>query len=262
MEARARDGVDMGAFLLASAGLMAYYLLALLVLPMSLRLWGDVPDECVRKAQHLGYGASIWLLLTWFDRWYLAIAASALLVAIAYPALLALERWSGYARTFPDRKPGRGELRRSLLWVQASFALNVALFWGLGGAAGRVALAAGVTAWTLGDALAALIGRALGRHAANGRFLAGDKTAEGTTAMAVVAAAAVAATVATYGGVDLGSALAAGLVAGPVAAAVELYSPHGTDTWTVPVAAASAVWLTVTVCTLLGAGAARVVVVA
>jgi dolichol kinase len=247
----------MGAFLLASAGLMGYYLLALLVVPMSLRVWRGVPDELVRKAQHLGYGASIWLLLTWFDRWYLAIAASALLVAIAYPALLALERWSGYARTFPDRKPGRGELRRSLLWVQASFALNVALFWGLGGAAGPTALAAGVMAWTLGDALAALIGRAVGRHAANGRFLAGDKTAEGTTAMAVAAGTAVTLTVGTYGGVDLGAALAAGVVAGPVAAAVELYSPHGTDTLTVPAAAASAVWLTVTIATRLGPALAR-----
>ena len=250
----------MRAFVVASASLTGYYLLALLVLPMSLRAWPAVPDELVRKTQHLGYGASIWLLLGLFDHWYLAIAASALLVLIAYPALLALERWPGYARTFPDRAPGRGELRRSLLWVQASFALNVALFWGLGGAEGRTALAAGVMAWTLGDALAALIGRTLGRHAAHGRFLDGDKTAEGTTAMAVAAGTAVALTVGTYGAADLGSALAAGLVAGPVAAAVELYSPHGTDTLTVPAAAASAVWLTVAIATRLGPALTRIVV--
>jgi len=249
----------MRAFLLASAGLTGYYLLALLVVPMSLRAWRGVPDELVRKTQHVGYGASIWLLLTLFDAWYLAIAASALLVVIAYPALLALERWPGYARAFPDRAPGRGELRRSLLWVQASFALNIVLFWGLGGPVGRIALAAGVMAWTLGDAFAALIGRAIGRHAANGRFLAGDKTAEGTTAMALAAGTAVALTVGTYGGTDLGSALAAGVVAGPVAAAVELYSPHGTDTLTVPAAAGSAVWLTVTIATRLEPVLARIV---
>lgn len=247
----------MRAFVVASLGLTAYYVLALLVVPMSLRAWKGVPDELVRKTQHVGYGASIWLMLAWFDRWYLAIAASALLVVIAYPALLALERWPGYTRTFSDRTPRRGELRRSLLWVQASFALNVAVFWGLGDGTGRVALAAGVMAWTLGDALAALVGRWLGRHAARGRFLRGDKTAEGTTAMAVAAGTAVVLTVGAYGGTDLGSALAAGLVAGPVAAAVELYSPHGTDTLTVPAAAASAVWLTVTLATRLGPALAR-----
>lgn len=250
----------MRSFLLATAGLMGYYVLALLVLPMSLRLWRAVPDEVVRKAQHLGYGGSIWLLLTWFDRWYLALAASSLLVAVAYPALLALERHPGYARTFPDRAAERGELRCSLLWVQASFALNLALFWGLAGAVGRTALASGVMAWTLGDALAALIGRAFGRHAANGRFLAGDKTAEGTTAMAVAAGTAVTVTAAAYGGVDLGSALAAGLVAGPVAAAVELYSPHGTDTLTLPAAASGVVWLTLAICIRFGAGASQLVV--
>lgn len=237
----------MTGFLVAAAGLMGYYLLALVAVPLTLRAWRGVPDELVRKLQHLGYGGSIWVLLALFGRWHDALAASALLVVVAYPALLLLERWRGYTRTFPDRAPERGELRRSLLWVQASFAANVALFWGLGGDAGRTALAAGVMAWTLGDAVAAGVGRTLGRHAARGRFLAGDKTAEGTTAMALSAGVAVSLTVGLFGDAGAWLALATGLVAGPVAAAVELYSPHGTDTLTVPAAAASAVWITTAV---------------
>lgn len=248
----------MTAFLLATGGLLAYYLLALLVLPLSLRAWRGVPGEVVRKMQHLGYGFSIWVLLELFEAWYLAIAGSALLVVIAYPALLALERRRVYGRLFLDRLPQRGELRRSLLWVQASFAVNVALFWGVGGEVGRTALAAGVMAWTLGDALAAGIGRTLGRHAARGRFLTGDKTAEGTTAMAVSAGAAVALTTGLFGDVGVWLALAAGLVAGPVASAVELYSPNGTDTLTVPAAAASAVWLTLALAGWLAPHLARV----
>jgi dolichol kinase len=234
----------MSGFLAATAILMGYYLTALLAVPMALRAWPGMPGEAVRKTQHLGYGLSIWLLLALFERWYAAIAASALLVVVAYPALLALERWRGYGRAFADRDPRGGELRRSLLWVQLSFAANVALFWGLGGTGGRTALAAGVMAWTFGDALAAAVGRSPGRHAARGRFLNGDKSAEGTLAMAAAAGLAVAATVRLYGAVGGPLALAAGLLAGPLAAAVELYSPHGSDTLTVPFAAAAAVWTT------------------
>ena len=67
-------------------------------------------------------------------------------------ALLALERWRHYRRFFPDRRADGGEVRRSMLWVQASFAVNLALFWGFLGPAGKPLLAAGVMAWTFGDA--------------------------------------------------------------------------------------------------------------
>ncbi len=190
----------MWAFVVDAGRLLGYYLAALLVLPMLLRAWRDVPDELVRKTQHLGYGLSIWLLLLTFERWTLALAASLLLVAIAYPALLALERWRHYRRFFPDRRADGGELRRSMLWVQASFAVNLALFWGLLGPAGKPVLAAGVMAWTFGDAAAALVGRWLGRHHVVGRLVDGAKTEEGAWAMSLVAAVAVALSLRLYGG--------------------------------------------------------------
>ena len=242
----------MSGFVAAVAVLMGYYLAALLIVPMALRAWPGMPDEAVRKTQHLGYGLSIWPLLTLFESWYAAIAASALLIVLAYPALWALERWPGYHRAFPDRDPRGGELRRSLLWVQVSFAASLAVYWGFAGTLGRTALAAGVMAWTFGDALAAAVGRAPGRHRARGRFLSGSKSAEGSLAMAAAAALAAAVTVRVYGGVDGPLALASGLLAGPLAAAVELYSGHGTDTLSVPFVATTAVWTVLVVAARLG----------
>lgn len=231
----------MADFLVASVLLLAYYAVACLALPMALHAWRGVPRELVRKAQHIGYGLSIWPMLTLFDRWYEAIAGSFVLVLVAFPALLALERWSRYARYFPDRSARGGELRRSMLLVQASFALLLALFWGTLGPSGKVIVAAGAMGWCFGDAAAALIGKALGRHVVRARIVDDGKTEEGAWAMAICSGAAVVATLRMYGGFDWPIALAAGVVAGTVASATELVSRNGLDTLTVPLVTSGAV---------------------
>lgn len=231
----------MTGFLVASLLLLAYYAVACLALPMALHAWRGVPRELVRKVQHVGYGLSIWPMLTLFDRWYEAIAGAFLLVVVAVPALLALERWPRYGRYFPDRSRRGGELRRSMLLVQASFALLLALFWGSLGAPGKVIVAAGAMGWCFGDAAAALIGKALGRHRVHARFVDDGKTEEGAWAMAICAGAAVLATLKLYGGLGWPTALAAAVVAGTVASATELVSRNGLDTVTVPVVTAFAV---------------------
>lgn len=228
-------------FLVASAWLLAYYAVACLALPMTLHAWRAAPRELVRKVQHVGYGMSIWPMLTLFDRWYEAIAGSFLLVIVAFPALLALERWSRYARYFPDRSKRGGELRRSMLLVQASFALLLALFWGALGPPGKVVAAAGAMGWCFGDAAAALVGKALGRRRVRARFVDDGKTEEGAWAMALCSGSAVVATLRLYGGLDWATALAAAIVAAIVASATELVSRHGLDTLTVPLATSFAV---------------------
>lgn len=231
----------MTGFLVASVLLLAYYAVACLALPMALHAWRGVPRELVRKAQHVGYGLSIWPLLALFDRWYEAIAGSFVLVIVAFPALLALERWPRYGRYFPDRSKRGGELRRSMLLVQASFALLLALFWGPLGPSGKVIVAAGAMGWCFGDAAAALIGKALGRHFVHARIVDDGKTEEGAWAMAICAGTAVLATLRLYGGLGWPTALAAAVVAGAVASLTELVSRNGLDTVTVPLVTAFAV---------------------
>jgi len=241
-------------FLVATAWLFAYYLVACLVVPVALRTWTHAPREVIRKTHHLGYGLSIWLMLTLFGAWYQAIAAAFVLVVVGYPALMALERWAGYRRVLPDRAAGGGELRRSMLWVQASFALNMALFWGAGGAEGKAVVAAGVMGWTFGDAAAALAGKRFGRRFVVARFVDDGKTEEGSLAMAAAAAAAIALTLRLYGGLPVPVAVLAAGFAAAAATVVELVSRGGTDTLTVPFAASTSVFVVLRLLAWTGAG--------
>lgn len=241
-------------FVLATVTLFAYYLIACVLVPVAVRTVTRVPGEMIRKTHHLGYGLSVWLMLTLFATWYEAIAAAFVLVIVGYPALMALERWSGYRRVLPDRLAGGGELRRSMLWVQASFALNMALFWGAGGTAGKAVVAAGIMGWTFGDAAAALAGKRFGRRFIVARFVDDGKTGEGTLAMAATAALAIALTLRLYGGLAWPVVALASSFAAAVAAVVELISRGGTDTLTVPFAASASVFAVVRLLAWTGAG--------
>lgn len=241
-------------FFLATAWLFGYYLIACLAVPVALRTWTRAPRELVRKTHHLGYGLSVWIMLTLFGAWYEAVAAAFVLVLAGYPALMALERWSGYLRVLPDRLAGGGELRRSMVWVQTSFALNMALFWGAGGPAGKAVVAAGVMGWTFGDAAAALAGKRFGRRFVVARIVDDGKTAEGSLAMAAAAAAAIALTLRLYGGLPGPVVALAASFAAATATVVELISRGGTDTLTVPFAASASVFIVVRLLAWTGAG--------
>jgi phytol kinase len=227
------------AALIGVSVLLAYYLVALLVVPLLLRAWAGLPRESMRKVQHVAYSLSIFLLLGLFDRWYLAIGAAGLLVVVAYPILALWEGRPSYRRLLADREGG-GELRRQLLWVQLSFAVLIAVFWGGLGPDWRPLIAVAVMAWGFGDAAAALVGRRLGRHAIVHRAVDAAKTLEGTLAMIVAAGLAVFLTMLLYVAQPWTVSLIVALVVAPLAAAIEVFSRRGTDTLTVPLGTAAA----------------------
>ncbi|MFW6115950.1 MAG: diacylglycerol/polyprenol kinase family protein [Chloroflexota bacterium] len=237
---------------LVGAGLLlAYYLGACFLLPTLLKLWRWIPTEVVRKLQHIAYSLSIFLLLHLFSEWYVAIAAAFLLVLLAYPALLLVERFSWYRRVFVDRTRG-GELRKQLLYVQLSFALLIFVFWGLLGMRWHYITAVAVMGWGFGDAAAALVGKAWGRRRFLLPLIEGAKTCEGSLAMTLVACLAFFLTLWLYGGRPWPVSLAVALVAAPFAAAVELFSRKGLDTLTVPLSSACLILPLVALLSLLG----------
>jgi phytol kinase len=238
----------MNASLHATAMLMGYYVVALLALPLAVRVLTPLPGEVVRKLQHLAYAFSIFLLLGLFEHWYAAVSASFLLVLVAYPVLLVWERHPSYRNLLADRSARGGELRRQLLLAQLAFALLIAVIWGGLGPSWRPLIAVAVMAWGFGDAAAALIGGRLGRRRLVHRLIEGSKTYEGTGAMALTAAAAVFATMLWYGQQTWWVSLVAAALAAPVAAWIELVSRRGFDTLTVPLATALTLlpWLVIT----------------
>jgi CDP-diglyceride synthetase len=103
----------------------------------------------------------------------------------------------------------------------------------------------GILASSVGDTTAALVGRRLGSK--RYRVLGHPRTMEGTLALFLAASAVQAVTLATMGNLDVHQAVAFALIAGTVAAVVEMASVYGSDNLTVPFASA------LTLLALLGA---------
>lgn len=223
--------------ILGAGLLLLYYVVAVFLLPTLLKLWKRVPRELVRKLQHVGYSLSIFPLLHLFSEWYVAIAAAFLLVVVAYPALLVVERFPWYRRVFVDRDRG-GELRRQLLYVQLSFAMLILVFWGLLGVRWHYITAVAVMGWGFGDAAAALVGKAWGRRHIVLPLVESAKTCEGTLAMTLAAGLAFFLTMWLYAGQPWHLSLVVALIVAPFASFVELFSRRGLDTLTVPFSSA------------------------
>ena len=225
--------------LLGAAILLAYYLVVCVLLPTLMKLRFKVPTELVRKLQHVAYSLSVFLLLELFSSWYVAVGAAFLLVLLAYPFLLLVEKSSFYQKTFVDRTAKGGELRRQLIYVQLSFAVLIFIFWGLLGTRWHYVAAVAIMAWGFGDAAAALVGKAYGRRRVISRYIERAKTYEGTGAMILAAAMALFFTLLCYAGKTWYVSLPVSLIVAPVCGIVELFSRRGTDTLTVPISAAA-----------------------
>ncbi len=238
--------------LFAAVILMLYYLIGLVAIPTMLKAWSKLPGEVIRKTQHVGYSFSVFILLKLFSNWYMAIAAAFLLVLIAYPVLLVIEKTSLYKKLFVDRAKRGGELRKQLLYVQLSFAILIFLFWGLLGAQWHYMVAVAIMAWGFGDAAAALVGKFFGKNNIIHRWVEGVKTREGTVAMIVTAFLAIFLTLLFCSGLSWLTCLLIALVVAPVCGAVELFSRRGTDTLTVPLTAAATIFPLVHLFTYLG----------
>ena len=232
--------------------LMGYYLVFLLLLPTFLKIWIGLPLEPVRKMQHVFYSLSIFLLLEMFSTWYLAIVAASLLLLLGYPALILLEKSSWYRKTFVDRTAKGGELRKQLIFVQISFALLIFIFWGLMGSNWHYIVAVAVMGWGLGDAAAALIGKAFGRRHFLHYLVDVKKTYEGTGAMIFFAGLGIFITLISYAGEPWYTSLLISFIVAPVCGIVELFSRRGTDTLTVPLSAAFSILSVVHILSFLG----------
>ena len=238
--------------LLGAGILLAYYLIFCALLPTLLRVWTGAPKESIRKLQHVAYSLSIFLLLHLFSTWYMAVAAAALLVLLAYPVLLLIEKTPRYRKLFVDRSSRGGELRKQLIYVQLSFAILIFIYWGLLGTRWHYIAAVSVMAWGFGDAAAALVGKAFGRRRVLHRLIEGSKTYEGMGAMMLAAGLAVFFTLLLYAGKPWYISLPVSFMAASVCGVIELFSRKGMDTLTVPFSAAAIIFPFMYLFSLLG----------
>jgi len=220
-------------------GLFIGYFVVLGLPAILLKVCLKTPFEMTRKMYHLVITFSIFPLVKLFSTWYAAVLAALTFLVIVYPILMLVENSASYKRVAVERECG--EFKRSFIIVQLSIATLIAIFWGLLGNDWQYVAVVAVMAWGLGDAAAALIGKAYGRRRILHPRIEGAKTYEGTLAMFFVAGLAIFLTLLVFAGQSWQTSLAIAALVAPVGAAVELFSPGGMDTLTVPLSVAFAI---------------------
>ncbi len=225
-------------------GLVASYVyaFALLGAAEAIRKWRGWPQDFTRKMVHIGAGMWVWGVVWLFDNWRWGLVPFATFIVLNY---LFYRRQTFKAMDAADSSPGT-------VYFALSITVLFALLWRKGEAGDRAPIAvAAVMAMTLGDALAAIVGKRWGRRAYRA-VACNARTLEGSAAMAIFSLAGIAITLFVLPGSALSPtsvplpwatiALQA-LVGATVAATAEAVSPAGTDNLTVPLATALALYL-------------------
>ena len=217
-------------------GLYAGYFLAGAALLFALRAVLAPPGEVFRKMLHLLCVMSVLVLVNLIDTWYIAAAVALLFAVLAYGAIWYVERRTDRIQVLMPRRSG--EIRSSLVIVFVMMAGLIAVFWGWMGEEWKYIVVVAVMTWGYGDAAAALVGKAVGRHPIRHAWVEGAKTREGSVAMWALSAGVLLVSLMRYTAWPWYLCLVCALLVAPICALVELVSHDGLDTLTVPFAAA------------------------
>ncbi len=213
--------------------LLGYYLFAG-SLAAILTKFLKIPKEPGRKMFHILSAFSIFILLYGFRTWYVSALSALMFALVIYPILSYAERYPQYRAILGERKGG--EVKTSALLTFGVMALLTATFWGWQNSKYIVIVA--VMTWGFGDAAAALVGKAFGRHFLQHKLIEGKKTVEGTLAMHLVSALVVFVALSAMTELSWYICLLVAALVAPICAITELLSRWGLDTVTVPISAA------------------------
>ncbi|HEX9726777.1 MAG TPA: hypothetical protein VGC53_21045 [Vicinamibacteria bacterium] len=210
--------------LLASFG---FLLGTLMAVEISHRLW-HTSRFFGRKLVLIGIGLWSVVTLRIFISWKLGIVPSLTMAALYYASY----RYELFQAVEDDEQVNLG-----LVFFPLSVALLLGWLWRPGSSedAGYIAVA-GLMATTWGDTAAAIVGKRFGTR--RYRFFGHPRTMEGTLTLFLAASAGMAPVLALAGGMDWHQSVAFALIAGTVAASVEIVSLYGSDNLTVPCATA------------------------
>lgn len=215
-------------------GLVVSYVYAtgIILIAEVVRRWRGYPQDFTRKFVHIGAGMWVFGVVGLFDNWYIGIIPFATFIVINFITwrLKFLE-----AIDSADSTPGT-------VYFAMSISILFIAFWRTGSPDDRGYIAlAGTMAMTWGDALAAIIGKRLGKHRYT--VIGGTRSFEGSLAMFVASCTAMLLVLLLVPGSPLApttaplgfaTSLITVLVAAVVATLAEGVSPHGMDNISVP----------------------------
>lgn len=230
----------MSEFFIGFAILCGYFLLCALI-AIICRKTLKIPDEVFRKILHFILLGSVFTFTFAFKTWWISALAAVIFMLIVYPILLVAEKFKNYSKTVTERK--KGELKSSLLIVFSTFAVVIAIAWGLFGS--EIIVLSSILSWGIGDALAALIGTKFGkRKIYEKKTLEGSLTMLCTSFLTLIIIFSIANLTTWY------FSLLTSLIVAVAVSAAELYTPNGLDTLTCPL---TSLFLTVGLLSLFGA---------
>lgn len=189
--------------------------------------------EWYRKALHFFFMGSIIFWLYVFTYWYTSVIVLITYLILALIGLTILERYSFYNDLLAERF--KGEVKRSLTIAFLVFITAISVFWGIYGEAYKYIILAGVLAWGIGDALAALVGKKENNKVIEHKLVKNKKTVEGSIAMFIGSTIVVFLVLLFVGEKQGLYSLLVALVAGVIGTFVELYTKDGWDTLTLPI---------------------------
>lgn len=198
-------------------------------------LFPAIPRHVFRKLLHIVAFSCLVEMTLAARSWQAAALTSLLFAAAVYPLLCLCERFSWYAGLFVQKKPG--EVKKSLLLLFGMYALLISVCWGMLGKA-YLAIAATLM-WGVGDAAAALFGKAFGTHPVSLPLADPHKTWEGSAAMALFAFLAGSLGMLLSHELSAAHCFLFALVTAPFSALTELISRDGNDTVSVPIVSAA-----------------------
>ena len=204
------------------------YVFAMIGIAEGLRSWRKYSVEFTRKFIHIAVGMWAYGTVLLFER-----RTFALVPPLAFVAINALSYWRG---TFKAMETGeKGKL--GTIYFPLSFAALIWLLWGH-----PYLLVASLMPMTWGDALAAIIGRAIGKRRYT--VLGTTRSLEGSGVMFLYSWVATLAPLVIMGSISSAAAMGAAIATALAATAIEAISPWGIDNLTVPaISALILVWI-------------------
>ena len=216
-------------------GLYFAYIICFALVLLFIRFVIKVPDYIFRKLLHIVAFTSILPLVFWTEYWFIAVLVQLAFLAIVIVALHIGEGFAFYSKLFVEK--AKHEVLTSFIMLFGLITLLMAVYWGCFGEEHKYIAVASIMAWGPGDAAAAIVGRNFGKHKLSGRHIEGVKSVEGTIAMGVTSFVCTLATLLLISPLPVLTCVILSLIIAPMAALVELYTKHGLDTVTVPIAA-------------------------
>lgn len=217
-------------------GIYVGYIATLAAILIVVRFTTKVPDYIFRKLLHIVAFTSIIPLAYSTNIWWIAVAVEVFFLILVIAVLWFFENFSFYKKLFVEK--AKHEVIVSFITLFSLIALMLAVFWGSLGAEREYLAVAAIMAWGPGDAVAAIVGKKLGKHKLQGKMIEGVKSVEGSVGMAITSFVCVLPILLLMSNHPWYISLAFSLAIAPIASLTELFTKKGWDTVTVPIVSA------------------------